>query len=74
MLQSIKTMLNRIAVSHQQELNNPHTRCPYIAAEQKIQQIMNGIAGKMRNEGSQGCYYIEAINEYMSAVAVKNRH
>ncbi|MBS1519726.1 MAG: glutamyl-tRNA reductase [Bacteroidetes bacterium] len=74
MLQSIKAMLNKIAVSHQHELNNPHTRCPYIAAEQKIQQIMNSIAGKMRNESTQGCYYIEAINEYMSAVAVKNKH
>jgi len=73
MLQSIKTMLNRIAESHQHELNNPHTRCPYIAAEQKIRQIMNGIAGKMRNETPQSCYYMEAINEYMSAVVVKNK-
>ena len=70
-LQSIKAMLNKIAESHQQELNNPHTRCPYIAAEQKIQQIMNGIAGKMRNESTQGCYYIEAVNEYMIAISVK---
>ena len=47
MLQSIKAMLNRIAQLHEQELNNPQTRCPYIAAEQKIQQVMNGIAGKI---------------------------
>jgi len=73
MLQSIKAMLNKIAVSHQLELNNPHTRCPYIAAEQRIQQIMNGIAGKMRNDTTQSCYYIEAINAYMSAVVVKNK-
>lgn len=73
MLHSIKAMLNSITVSHQHELNNPHTRCPYIAAEQKIQQIMNGIAGKMRSETTQGCYYVEAINEYMSAITVKNR-
>lgn len=72
-LQSIKAMLNKIAESHQKELDNPHTRCPYIAAEQKIQQIMNGIAGKMRNESTQGCYYIEAVNEYMSTVTVKSR-
>jgi glutamyl-tRNA reductase len=72
-LQAIKAMLSKIAISHQKELDNPHTRCPYIAAEQKIQQIMNGIAGKMRTESTQGCYYIEAINEYMSAVTVKNR-
>ena len=73
MLQSIKTMLNRIAASHQHELNNPHTRCPYIAAEQKIQQIMNGIAGKMRNETPQSCYYIEAINEYMTMATIQDR-
>lgn len=74
MLQSIKALLNKVAESHQHELNNPDTRCPYIAAEQKIQQIMNGIAGKMRNEGTQGCYYIEAINEYMSAITVRSKH
>lgn len=74
MLQSIKAMLNRIAIAHQNELNNPYTRCPYIATEQKIQQIMNGIAGKMRTESTQGCYYIEAINEYMSAVTIHNKH
>ena len=73
-LQSIKAVLNRIAVVHQKELNNPHTRCPYIAAEQKIQQIMNGIAGKMRNGSTEGCYYIEAINQYLSAVPVQNKH
>lgn len=74
MLQSIKAILNRIAIAHQNELNNPHTRCPYIATEQKIQQIMNGIAGKMRTESTQGCYYIEAINEYMSAITIHNKH
>lgn len=73
-LRSIKAMLNRITASHQRELNNPDTRCPYIAAEQKIQQVMNSIAGKMRNENTQGCYYIEAINEYMSAVTIHNGH
>ena len=71
-LQSIKAMLNRLSVSHQSELNNPETRCPYIAAEQKIQQVMNGIAGKMRNQPAGGCYQIEAINEYMSAVGAKS--
>ncbi len=73
-LQSIKTMLNRVAILHQNELNNPQTRCPYIAAEQKIQQVMNGIAGKMRNQHTDSCYYIEAINEYMSAVTVNSKH
>lgn len=73
MLQSIKAMLNKIAVLHERELNNPQTRCPYIAAEQKIQQVMNGIAGKMRNQPAQGCYYIEAISEYMSVAIVREK-
>jgi glutamyl-tRNA reductase len=73
-LQSIKAMLNRIAVMHQQELNNPNTPCPYIAVEQKIQQIMNDIAGKMRKGSTPGCYYVEAINEYMRAATGMNRH
>jgi glutamyl-tRNA reductase len=73
-LRSIKAMLNRIAAAHQRELNNPDTRCPYIATEQKIQQIMNGIAGKMREESGQGCYYIEAIDEYIRAAAVHSKH
>ena len=68
MLQAIKAMLNEIATIHQRELNNPQTRCPYIAAEQKIQQVMNSIAGKMRTQNLQGCLYIEAINEYMRTV------
>jgi glutamyl-tRNA reductase len=73
MLQSIKAVLNRIAILHQHEFSNPQTRCPYIAAEQKIQQVMNGIAGKIRNQHTQGCYHIEAINEYMNTVPVLNK-
>lgn len=73
MLQSIKAVLNRIAVLHQHEFNNPQTRCPYIAAEQKIQQVMNSVASKMRKQHPQGCYHIEAINAYMSTIPVRNK-
>lgn len=66
-LQSIKAMLCKIAVSHQREMDNALTLCPYIAAERKIQQVISGIAGKMRNRPTQGCYYIEAISEYISS-------
>ncbi|MGZ3750852.1 MAG: glutamyl-tRNA reductase [Mucilaginibacter sp.] len=67
-LQAIKAMLNEIATIHEREFNNPNTRCPYIAAEQKIQQVVNSIASRMRSQNMQGCYYLEAINEYMGAV------
>jgi glutamyl-tRNA reductase len=66
-LQAIKAMLTNIAVLHQREFNNPQTRCPFIASEQKIQQVVKGIAGKMRSQNMQGCYYIEAINDFIAA-------
>ena len=73
MLSAIKATLNDIALLHQLEFNNPDTRCPYIAAEQKIQQIINSMAGKMRNQNQQGCHYIEAINEFMVNVHYRNQ-
>jgi glutamyl-tRNA reductase len=64
-LRAIKSKLNDIAELHRKEYLNPHTKCPYISAEQKIQQIVNKIAGKMRVENSPGCHYLQAINELM---------
>ncbi|HET9057754.1 MAG TPA: glutamyl-tRNA reductase [Chitinophagaceae bacterium] len=32
----------------------------------RIQKVINGMAVKMREQNQQGCYYIEAINEYMA--------
>lgn len=65
LLGAIKTMLKEIALLHQREFDNAETRCPYIAAEQKIQQVINGIAGKMRTENLRGCYHLEAINNFI---------
>jgi glutamyl-tRNA reductase len=64
-LKAIKSMLNEIVLLHREEFLNPQTRCPYIAAEQKIQQIVNKMAGKMRGESKSGCYYLQAISELM---------
>jgi len=64
-LRTIKTMLNEIASLHHKEFLNPETKCPYIAAEQKIQQIVNKMAGKMRMESKPGCHYLQAINEFI---------
>ena len=69
LLQSIKLMLNKLTIIHQHELRNSQTRCPYIATEQKIQQVMNVIACKMRNNDQRSCYYIEAINDYMTKIS-----
>jgi glutamyl-tRNA reductase len=66
LLNTIKGHLAQIALIHERELNNPQTRCPYIAAEQKIQQVVNSIAGKMRSQNQPGCYYLQAINDFMA--------
>jgi glutamyl-tRNA reductase len=64
-LRIIKSMLNEIALLHHKEFLNPQTKCPYIAAEQKIQQVINKMAGKMRTENKPGCHYLQAINEFI---------
>lgn len=64
-LNAIKGTLKKIADIHNSELNNPQTRCPYIAAEQRIQQVINGIAGRMQSQDRPGCYYLQAINEFI---------
>ena len=40
--------------------------------EQKIQKVISGMALKMRSNNHSGCYYIEAINEYLSSGSVSN--
>jgi glutamyl-tRNA reductase len=67
MLNTLKTMLNKIVIVHQREFNNPNTRCPYIAVEQKIQRVINGLADKMRTQNQNGCHCIEVINEFILA-------
>ncbi|HET7001441.1 MAG TPA: glutamyl-tRNA reductase [Puia sp.] len=37
-----------------------------IGRDQKIQRVLNGMASKMRRENQRGCYYIEAINEFIA--------
>lgn len=40
-----------------------------INAEEKIQQVINGMAVKMRSHNQGGCNYIQAINEFIAPVA-----
>jgi len=39
--------------------NSTHT-------EEKIQRVINGMAYKMKEQNQKGCYYIEAINEFIA--------
>lgn len=43
--------------------NNPH---PVNGSKETIQKVINGLAVKMKKGNQQGCFYIEAINEYMA--------
>lgn len=40
--------------------------------EQKIQKVISGMALKMRSHNHSGCYYIEAINEYLASGIATN--
>ncbi|HEY8732998.1 MAG TPA: glutamyl-tRNA reductase, partial [Puia sp.] len=40
---------------------------PSVSLDQKIQRVLNGMASKMRRENQRGCFYIEAINEFIGS-------
>lgn len=44
----------------------PLPEIPSTNRDQKIQRVLNGMASKMRRENQRGCYYIEAINEFIA--------
>ena len=37
-----------------------------VSTDEKIQRVINGMATKMKEQNQQGCYYIEAINEFIA--------
>lgn len=43
-----------------------HTSASSVAAGEKIQKVLNGMAVKMRTSNQQGCSYLEAIHEYIA--------
>jgi glutamyl-tRNA reductase len=67
-LNAIKSKLVYLYMQHFSEIKGDPDKCPVIAAEKKIQKVINGIAGKMREEKQHGCYYLEAINDFIISV------
>jgi len=67
-LNAIKSKLSYLYMQHFSELKGDPNKCPVIAAEKKIQQVINSIAGKMKSQNQPGCHYLEAINELIAAV------
>ncbi len=37
-----------------------------LSPDERIQRVINGMASKMREQNQRGCYYIEAINEFIA--------
>jgi glutamyl-tRNA reductase len=64
-LKLVKTKLQEIHGSPLFEIPQPKEPSS-IVRDQKIQRILNGMATKMRRENQQGCFYIEAINEFIA--------
>jgi len=65
-LSAIKLKLNEINAQHYSQADGRQSLCPVMNAADKIQRVVNNIAGKMRHQQQNGCHYIEAINEFMS--------
>jgi glutamyl-tRNA reductase len=64
---AVKTKLKEIQTFPSYIQLSPETTLSHaISAEEKIQRVINGMASKMRQRNQQGCYYIEAINEFIT--------
>jgi glutamyl-tRNA reductase len=59
-LKAVKTKLQEIHTGSLYTQVIPDNNNP------KIQQVINGLASKMRKQNQKGCYYIEAINEFIA--------
>ncbi len=68
-LRAVKTKLNELHSCPIFPLTGSKTISPVLNAEASIQRVINGMATKMRARNQQGCHYIEAINEFIRAVA-----
>ncbi len=64
-LKLVKIKLQEIHGSPLFEHPNPE-KPSAIIRDQKIQRVLNGMASKMRRENQRGCFYIEAINEFIA--------
>jgi len=67
-LNAIKLKLGYLYLQHFSSVKGDPSKCPVMSAEKKIQQVINGLAGKMRGQNQRGCQYLEAINEFLVSV------
>jgi glutamyl-tRNA reductase len=64
-LKQVKIKLQEIHGSPLFEQLLPELPSP-VSRDQKIQRVLNGMASKMRRENQRGCFYLEAINEFIA--------
>jgi glutamyl-tRNA reductase len=66
-LKAIKTKLEQL---HQCDIfinySNKNNQTQVYKNDEKIQKLVNGLAVKMKEQNQQGCYYLEALNEYIA--------
>jgi len=66
-LKAIKTKLEQL---HQCDIfmsySSKYCSEPVIKNDEKIQKLVNGLAVKMKEQNQQGCYYLEALNEFIA--------
>jgi glutamyl-tRNA reductase len=67
-LKAVKSKLNEINSYPGFVLIKRKPVFPMATPEEKIQRILNVMASKMRQKNQHGCYYIEAINEYIGII------
>ena len=67
LLKAVKTKLEQIHTCSLYTQSNPDSYL-FVQGKRdyKIQQVVSGMATKMRKQNQQGCYYIEAINEFIA--------
>ena len=65
-LKAVKTKLEQIHSCSLYTTISSGTYSQNTGNQIKIQQVLNGLASKMRKQNQKGCYYIEAINEFIA--------
>lgn len=64
-LKAVKNKLQEMNSGEFYTITTSEQACPN-ATDEKIQKVINGMAVKLRTQNQQGCYYLEAINEYIA--------
>ena len=62
----LKAVKSKLLEIHSDPLFLPLYKYNQNSTDQKIQRVINGMAHKMKTENQKGCYYIEAINEFIA--------